>query len=158
MSGTTKPILEIDRLKTHFFTRDGIVRAVDGVSLALYPGETLGVVGESGCGKSTTARLLMSLIAPTAGTMRFEGKVVGSRELPMRAFRRQVQMVFQDSYASLNPRLTVEESIAFAPTVHGMDSTEAVRRARSLLDRVGLEPARFAGRDRKSTRLNSSHH
>ncbi len=88
----------------------------------------------------------MHLILPSAGTVRFEGKVAGSRQLPMREFRRQVQMVFQDSYASLNPRLTIEDSIAFAPIVHGTGSAEAVKRARGLLDRVGLEPARFAGR------------
>jgi len=123
-----------------------VVRAVDGVSFALGVGETLGIVGESGCGKSTTARLIMHLIKPSAGTVRFEGRVAGSRQLAMREFRRQVQMVFQDSYASLNPRLTVEDSVAFGPIVHGMASTEAVRRAQALLDRVGLEPARFAGR------------
>jgi len=146
------PLLEAQGLVKHFPLKGGLirspgaVRAVDAVSFSLYPGEILGIVGESGCGKSTTARLLMNLIVPTAGTVRFDGRIAGSRELPLRAFRRQVQMVFQDSYASLNPRLTVEESIAFAPTVHGMASDEAVRRARSLLDRVGLEPARFAGR------------
>jgi peptide/nickel transport system ATP-binding protein len=146
------PLLEVQSLVKHFplkgglVRRSGAVRAVDGVSFALYPRETLGIVGESGCGKSTTARLLMSLIAPTAGTVRFGGKVAGTRELPMQAFRRQVQMVFQDSYASLNPRLTVEDSIAFAPVVHGVAPDEAIRRARTLLGKVGLEPARFAGR------------
>jgi peptide/nickel transport system ATP-binding protein len=146
------PLLEVRDLVKHFplkgglLRRMGAVRAVDGVDFTLHAGETLGIVGESGCGKSTTARLLMNLIVPTAGTIHFAGRVAGSRELPMREFRRQVQMVFQDSYASLNPRLTVAESIAFAPMVHGTPSAEAVRRARSLLDRVGLAPARFAGR------------
>jgi peptide/nickel transport system ATP-binding protein len=150
---TAAPLLEVHDLAKHFPLKAGMlgrpgasVKAVDGVSFALHAGETLGIVGESGCGKSTTARLLMHLILPSAGTVRFDGKVAGSRQLPMREFRRQVQMVFQDSYASLNPRLTVEDSIAFAPIVHGTSSTEAVKRARGLLDRVGLEPARFAGR------------
>jgi peptide/nickel transport system ATP-binding protein len=152
-SETGAPLLEVQGLAKHFPLKSGLlgragasVKAVDGVSFALHAGETLGIVGESGCGKSTTARLLMHLIEPSAGTVRFDGKVAGSRQLPMREFRRQVQMVFQDSYASLNPRLTIEDSIAFAPIVHGTGSTEAVKRARSLLDRVGLEPARFAGR------------
>ena len=147
------PLLDVQGLMKHFPLKTGllgrpgaVVRAVDGVSFSLETGETLGIVGESGCGKSTTARLLMHLIVPSGGTVRFEGKVAGSRELPMREFRRQVQMVFQDSYASLNPRLTIEDSIAFGPIVHGMPARDAIKRARSLLDRVGLEPTRFAGR------------
>jgi len=122
------------------------VSAVDMVDFDLHEGETLGVVGESGCGKSTTARLLLHLIEPTAGTIRFEGRTVGTAELPWKAFRRQVQMVFQDSYASLNPRLTVSESIAFGPMVHGVARGEAESRANALLERVGLEPNRIAGR------------
>jgi peptide/nickel transport system ATP-binding protein len=147
------PLLEIDGLQKLFPINTGllgrpgaVVRAVDGVGFTLTQGETLGIVGESGCGKSTTARLVMHLIEPTAGTLRFEGKTVGTAELPLKSFRRQVQMVFQDSYASLNPRLTVEDSIAFAPTVHGTAKSDAIRRARALLDRVGLDPVRFAGR------------
>ncbi|MFY8085773.1 MAG: ABC transporter ATP-binding protein [Rubrivivax sp.] len=123
-----------------------VVRAVDGVSFAVRSGETLGIVGESGCGKSTTARLLMHLIQPDNGDIIFEGKAVGSRDLGLKEYRRQVQMVFQDSYASLNPRLTIEDSVAFAPQVHGTPRREAVERARNLLSRVGLEPRRFAER------------
>ena len=104
------------------------------------------MVGESGCGKTTTARLLMHLIAPDRGDIVFDGRAVGGRELRLKDYRRQVQMVFQDSYASLNPRLTIEDSIAFGPQVHGTPRAEAVARARDLLARVGLEPQRFAER------------
>ncbi len=146
----TAPILEVCGLVKHFSAgraglKKKVVRAVDGVSFAVMPGETLGVVGESGCGKSTTARLLVHLIAPDAGEIRFDGRAVGA-ELSLRALRRNVQMVFQDSYASLNPRLTMEDAIAFGPMVHGTGEGEARRLARDLLDRVGLAPARFAGR------------
>ena len=148
-----RPLLEVVGLEKQFPIRSGlfgragaIVRAVDDVTFTLHQGETLGIVGESGCGKSTTARLLLNLIAPTAGTIRFEAKVIGAADMPMKAFRAQVQMVFQDSYASLNPRLTVEDTIAFGPIVHGLPREDAIRRARGLLDRVGLDPIRFAGR------------
>jgi peptide/nickel transport system ATP-binding protein len=153
VGGPAQPLLTINGLVKHFplkkdaFGRGGgVVHAVDGVNFEVLKGETLGVVGESGCGKSTTARLLMQLIAPTAGEIVFDGRTVGSRDLPLKEFRRQVQMVFQDSYASLNPRLTIEDSVAFGPQVHGVPQREAIARARSLLDRVGLAPARFAER------------
>ena len=148
-----QPLLTIRGLQKHFPLRKdpfgrggGLVRAVDGIDFEVYAGETLGVVGESGCGKSTTARLLMQLIAPTAGEVVFDGRVVGGRELPIKEFRRQVQMVFQDSYASLNPRLTIEDSVAFGPRVHGVPRDEAVHRAHDLLLRVGMDPQRFAER------------
>ncbi|MCY7371607.1 MAG: ABC transporter ATP-binding protein [Polaromonas sp.] len=148
-----QPLLTIRGLQKHFPLKTGlfgkgkdVVRAVDGVDFEVLKNETLGVVGESGCGKSTTARLMMQLIAPTAGEVIFDGRTVGGRELSVKEFRRQVQMVFQDSYASLNPRLTIEDSVAFGPQVHGVSKSEAVRRARDLLARVGLEPHRFAER------------
>ena len=148
-----KNLLEVRGLVKHFplkkdvFGRGGgVVRAVDGVDFTVREGETLGVVGESGCGKSTTARLLMNLIVQDQGEIVFDGAAVGGRDLPLKAFRRQTQMVFQDSYASLNPRLTIEDSIAFAPQVHGLPRSESVSRARDLLSRVGLEPRRFAER------------
>ena len=153
VGGAAQPLLMVKNLIKHFALkrevfsrRQDVVRAVDGIDFAVRKGETLGVVGESGCGKSTTARLLLSLISPDNGEIIFDGQAVGGRELSLKAFRRQAQMVFQDSYASLNPRLTIEDSIAFAPQVHGVNKAEAIARARDLLQRVGLDPQRFAGR------------
>ena len=137
IGGAAQPLLMVKNLIKHFALkkdifsrRQDVVRAVDGIDFAVRKGETLGVVGESGCGKSTTARLLLSLIAPDNGEIVFDGQAVGGRQLSLKAFRRQAQMVFQDSYASLNPRLTIEDSIAFAPQVHGVKKAEAIARAR----------------------------
>jgi peptide/nickel transport system ATP-binding protein len=149
--GPAQPLLSVSGLYKHFPVRKAggkkqVVRAVDGVDFNVLKGETLGIVGESGCGKSTTAKLLMGLIERDSGTLLYDGQAVGERAMPWRSYRRQVQMVFQDSYASLNPRMTVEQSIAFGPKVNGVPGREAVERARALLARVGLEPKRFAGR------------
>jgi peptide/nickel transport system ATP-binding protein len=155
--GPAQPLLLLSGLKKHFPIRGGLfggtvatVRAVDGVSFAVRKGETLGIVGESGCGKSTTARLLMRLMVPDAGSMVFDGEGVGQNAqtggITLKEYRRQVQMVFQDSYASLNPRLPIEESIAFAPKVHGVAPAEARARAHEILAAVGLAPASFARR------------
>ncbi|MBY4897571.1 ATP-binding cassette domain-containing protein [Cupriavidus sp. AU9028] len=159
IGGPAQPLVIARDLVKHFPLKNGmpalpwrpkaggtVVRAVDGISFEVRKGETLGVVGESGCGKSTTARLLMQLLRQDTGELIFDAQGVGSHQLPMKRFRSQVQMVFQDSYSSLNPRLTIEESIAFTPRVHGVPAREATERARYLLSRVGLEPARFAGR------------
>ena len=146
-------LLEVRDLRRHFPIKGGLfnrqtatVRAVDGISFHVATGETLGVVGESGCGKSTTARLLMHLIDHDEGNIAFDGKTVGASTMPLTELRRQMQMVFQDSFASLNPRLTIEESIAFGPQVHGVGAAEARERARDLLAKVGLNPAQFIRR------------
>ena len=154
--GPAQPLLALRGLTKHFPIKGGLfgqtvatVRAVDGVSFDVLKGETLGIVGESGCGKSTTARLLVQLLGLDAGTMVFDGEAVGEPRasgLSLREYRRQVQMVFQDSYASLNPRLPIEDSIAFAPKVHGLGERDANARARELLAAVGLAPAQFARR------------
>ena len=155
--GPAQPLLALRDLRKHFPIRGGLfggavatVRAVDGISFRVRKGETLGIVGESGCGKSTTARLLMRLLDPDAGEMVFDGEPVGvdaqAGGMSLKEYRRQVQMVFQDSYASLNPRLPIEDSIAFAPRVHGVPVREARERARELLAAVGLSPTQFARR------------
>jgi peptide/nickel transport system ATP-binding protein len=140
--GPAQPLLLVRDLRKQFKLGAGRrVRAVDGVSFSVAKGETLGIVGESGCGKSTTARLLARLIEPDSGEVVFDGEGVGQYGgLALRDFRRKLQMVFQDSFASLNPRLTVLESIAYGPKVHGVPRAEALSRSRALMARVGLEP------------------
>jgi peptide/nickel transport system ATP-binding protein len=145
-------LLSVSGLVKHFPIRSGlfgranaVVRAVDGVTFDVADGETLGLVGESGCGKSTTARLLIGLIQADAGRIMFDKRSIGET-LTLTELRRGVQMVFQDSYASLNPRLTIEDSIAFGPSVHGIPGATARALARDLMVKVGLDPTRFAGR------------
>lgn len=151
VGGPRQPLLEVKGLSKHFaaggglFGRRSVVRAVDDVSFSVGKGEVLGIVGESGCGKSTTARLIIGLITPDSGEIVFDGEPVGP-VLSLRELRRRAQMVFQDSYASLNPRLTIEDTIAFGPRVHGVEPRTARARAHELLHKVGLDPALFAGR------------
>ncbi|MDQ6619396.1 MAG: dipeptide ABC transporter ATP-binding protein [Pseudomonadota bacterium] len=119
----------------------GVVHAVDGVSFTLGVGETLALVGESGCGKSTTGRLLLRLIEPTAGKVWFEGKdLVTLSPSAMRPYRRAMQIVFQDPYASLNPRMTVGQMIREALSLHGLAAGREEARLAELLQRVGLAP------------------
>src|SRR3954453_13332799 len=107
-------LLEVDNLQTHFGTPDGVVRAVDGVSFDVEAGETLGIVGESGCGKSTTARLLLGLIEADGGTLRFEDQDLRQRRGgSAKPLRKQLQMVFQNPHAALNPRMSIGENVAF---------------------------------------------
>lgn len=143
-----RPILEVTDLKKHFPIRSGLLRrnlsyfkAVDGVSFSVGRGEVLGLVGESGCGKSTTARAAIRLIEPTAGSVCFLGEdllTLKSRELRQR--RRKVQMVFQDPYSSLNPRKTIAENVGEVLQVHKLVSSIAERDAAvvEVLQRVGL--------------------
>ena len=162
----TDPILEVENLSRHFAVRRGIlfgraagtVRAVDGVSFTVNRGETLALVGESGCGKSTTARLVLRLIEPTTGTIRFEGQSIHDMDgAPLRALRRRMQIVFQDPFASLNPRMTVGEILEEPLIVHRLGDA-ASRRARveELLTVVGLAayhapryPHEFSGGQRQ---------
>jgi peptide/nickel transport system ATP-binding protein len=152
--GRAQPMLIATGLKRYFSIYGGIlnrrmaeVKAVDDISFTVLKGETLGVVGESGCGKSTLARLLMHLLTMDEGELIFDGDPVGQvHGLSLRDLRRNLQMVFQDSYSSLNPRLPVEQSVAYAPRVHGLGREQAKRTARELLQRVGLHPEYFGGR------------
>jgi len=150
--GSAQPLMTARNLKKHFPVKDGggrraWVQAVDGVSFTLFKGETLGVVGESGCGKSTLARLLLHLIEPDSGELVFDGEMVGALDgITFSALRRQVQMVFQDSYASLNPRMPVQDSVAFGPLVNGRGRAEARGIARDILVKVGLNPSLFGPR------------
>ena len=146
------PLLEARELTKHFPVRRGVlskvvgmVRAVDGVTFSIPVGKTLGLVGESGCGKTTTAKLVLRLEDPTGGTLRFEGRdVVGLDGAALRDYRRSVQAVFQDPFASLNPRMRVDAIIAEPLITHErLDRAEVDKRVARLIDLVGL-PERSA--------------
>ncbi|KAA0561419.1 ABC transporter ATP-binding protein [Rossellomorea aquimaris] len=160
-----EPLLKVENLKKHFPITGGIlgrpvssVKAVDGVSFTVNKGETLGIVGESGCGKSTTGRMLMRLIDPSEGKVTFEERELTSlSNSEMRKIRREMQMVFQDPFASLNPRHTVEQILEEPLKVHGMGSAkERKKRVHELLNIVGLSsyhakryPHQFSGGQRQ---------
>ncbi|MDX6484624.1 MAG: peptide/nickel transport system ATP-binding protein [Gaiellaceae bacterium] len=146
-------LLVVENLKKHFPITRGIifqreiaaVKAVDGVSFSVKQGETLGVVGESGCGKSTMARCIMRLLDPTAGRITFDGQdITNLSRAEMRPFRRELMMIFQDPYASLNPRKRVGFIVSEALEVHKMGTeAENKRRVQELLDVVGLNPEHY---------------
>jgi peptide/nickel transport system ATP-binding protein/oligopeptide transport system ATP-binding protein len=147
-------ILEVRDVVKHFPITQGIifqrqvgaVQAVDGVSLSVEAGETLGLVGESGCGKSTTARVIMRLLEPTSGTIEFEGDDISHiRGEKLKALRREMQMIFQDPYSSLNPRKTVGSIIAEPFAIHRMHTGDGERKraVQDLMDRVGLNPEHY---------------
>ena len=151
--GTASPVLVVEDLTKRFkvggglFGNQSFVSAVDGCSFALGANEILGLVGESGSGKSTLARLLTRIIWPDRGRIVLDNVEVASRSAAARRrLARRVQMVFQDSYASLNPRHTAAEEVAFGLSAHGHARAEARRRAHDALNMVGLAPALFAGR------------
>jgi oligopeptide/dipeptide ABC transporter ATP-binding protein len=150
-SGET--LMEVRDLYKHFpihagfFRRQvGAVKAVDGVSFDVMRGETLGLVGESGCGKSTTARLLLRLVDPTGGSITFNGREISTiRGAELKNLRREMQMIFQDPYSSLNPRKTVGSIISDPFIIHGIQQTKAERKAavQGLMDTVGLNPEHY---------------
>jgi peptide/nickel transport system ATP-binding protein len=146
-----EPLLVVEDLTKHFpvrsglFGKSGLVRAVDGVSFSVAPGETLGLVGESGCGKTTTGRMLVRLIDPTDGKITFEGKdITRARGGGLRTLRQDMQIIFQDPYASLNPRHTVGRIVAMPLQVNGINPPGGVKkRVQELLEIVGLNPEHY---------------
>ncbi len=159
------PLLEIRNLKVHFPARGGFwgrvrgtVKAVDGVSLEIDRGETLGLVGESGCGKSTLGRTILRLIEPTSGSIHFDSRdLTALSQRQLRPLRRRMQLIFQDPYASLNPRMRVGEIVGEAFAIHRLaEGEERAKRVRSLLEKMGLPadserryPHEFSGGQRQ---------
>ena len=151
-SGNNNLLLKVESLRKHFPVRRGIfsrvsghVKAVDGISFAIRRGDTLGLVGESGCGKTTAGRTILRLIEPTAGEVLFNGAPVfrlSGEEL--RKIRQQMQIIFQDPYGSLNPRMTVGGIVMEGLVAHGLfTKAERIERTQALLERVGLDREHF---------------
>ena len=151
---TGEPLIEVRDLVKHFPITEGFlvrrqvaaVQAVDGVSFEVNRGETFGLVGESGCGKSTTARLILRLMEPTSGSIRFDGhEIADLKTRDVKPLRREMQMIFQDPYSSLNPRRTVGAIIGEPFRIHGMHSGEGERKkaVQELMDVVGLNPEHY---------------
>ena len=146
----SEPILKLEGLKKHFNTTTGgafnkqkaILKAVDGIDLEVAPGETIGLVGESGCGKTTAGRTILKLYEPTDGKIIFEGEdITNLSQSKMKPYRRQMQMIFQDPFASLNPRQTIGTIIANMFEIQGINPTGGVENeVRALMERVGLNP------------------
>jgi oligopeptide/dipeptide ABC transporter ATP-binding protein len=150
----SEPLVRVQDLVKHFpITRGiviqkaiGAVHAVDGVTFDIAEGETLGIVGETGCGKSTTARLLCRLLDPTSGTIEYRGRdIAGLSRKELKPFRREIQMIFQDPYSSLNPRKTVGSIISDPFKIHGIDEGQGwrKRRVQELMETVGLNPEHY---------------
>ena len=148
-----EPILKVQNLKTWYPLRKGVfgrtydyIKSVDDVSFDVYPGETLGLVGESGCGKTTLGRSILRLVEPTSGSVIFEGKdITKLNNKELREYRKKAQIIFQDPYSSLNPRICIGDSIAEPMLVHGIEKDAKKRKARvcELLEEVGLEAAHY---------------
>lgn len=139
-----KPLIEVKNLKKHYSVKDGLLRAVNDVSFSIMPKETFGLVGESGCGKSTIGKLLLRLINPTEGDISFQGESIHSLDDDaIRVFRQKAQIIFQDPYSSLNPRMTAGEIIKEPLVIHGVLKPHNTRRdtLHELLNMVGLDPS-----------------
>ena len=148
---TGEPLVAVENLTKHFPITRGIVfrrqvaavQAVEDVTFSIYPGETLGLVGESGCGKSTTARLISKLEKPTSGRILFEGEdITNISARRMRPFRKDMQVIFQDPYASLNPRQTIGQIVGAPYSIHKTEG-DTKRKVQDLMDRVGLNPEHY---------------